>query len=68
MEAGDSKDDVLLNPAQVLVCRYGENREMAEAFADWMVKEDGGQKVARGFEVNGMVLYTPAPASGGKGS
>ena len=34
---------------------------MANKFADWMIKEDGGQKVVREFQKNGIDLYTRAP-------
>lgn len=37
---------------------------MAHAFADWMVREDGGQKVVGGFMGGGVVLYTRALESG----
>ena len=62
MEGRDSDEtDVLLNPARVLVGAYGENKAMADAFAEWIVRPDGGQKVVGGFAVNGVVLYTKAP-------
>lgn len=35
---------------------------MANAFADWMVRDDGGQAVVEKFAVNGVVLYTKAPS------
>ena len=63
MEGRDEDEtDILLNPARVLVGRYGKNKSMANAFADWMVRDDGGQRVVEGFAVNGVVLYTKAPA------
>ena len=34
---------------------------MANAFADWMIKDDGGQKVIVEFQKNGKDLYTCAP-------
>ena len=34
---------------------------MANAFADWMIKEDGGQYVIKTFQKNGYDLYTGAP-------
>lgn len=34
---------------------------MANAFADWMISEDGGQKVITNFEKGGSDLYTGAP-------
>lgn len=57
----DDNTDILLNPARVLVGAYGENKAMADAFAEWIVKLDGGQKVVAEFAVNGVVLYTTAP-------
>ena len=57
----DDKTDVLLNPARVLVGAYGVNKAMAEAFAEWIGRPDGGQKVVGGFKQNGVVLYTKAP-------
>lgn len=34
---------------------------MAEAFADWIVRVDGGQKVIKGFVNNdGEIMYTVA--------
>lgn len=57
----DDKTDILLNPARVLVGTHGVNKNMADSFAEWVAKPDGGQKVVRGFVVNGEVLYTEAP-------
>lgn len=34
---------------------------MANRFADWMVRPDGGQKVIKEFQRNGYDLYTTAP-------
>lgn len=51
----------MLNPARVLVGRNGKNKDMANAFADWMIKDEGGQKIVSEFAVNGVVLYTKAP-------
>ena len=53
----------LLNPAYAVVGTRGGNRDMANSFADWLVREDGGQKVISEFAVNGVELYTKAPAS-----
>ena len=50
-----------MNPAHLLVGTEAENKEMANNFADWMIKEDGGQKVVKGFQKNGIDLYTTAP-------
>ena len=57
----DDKTDILLNPARALVGAYGENKSMADAFAAWIAKPDGGQKIVKEFAVNGVVLYTEAP-------
>lgn len=57
----DDKTDILLNPARALVGAYGKNKAMADAFAEWIARPEGGQKVVGGFEVNGVVLYTRAP-------
>lgn len=57
----DDKTDILLNPARALVGAYGKNKAMADAFAKWMAKSDGGQKVVGRFTVIGVVLYTKAP-------
>ena len=50
----------MLNPARVLVGTHGRNKELANAFADWMVRDDGGQKVVEGFKINGEVAYSKA--------
>lgn len=61
MEGRDEdENDELLNPASLLVGRGALNGEMANAFADWMVRADGGQQVVRGFAMGGVVLYTVA--------
>ena len=57
----DDKTDILLNPARALVGAYGENKAMADAFADWIARSEGGQKVVGTFAANGVVLYTKAP-------
>ena len=62
MEGRDEDEtDILLNPARALVGKYGENKAMADAFAEWIVRPDGGQKVVGAFAANGEVLYTKAP-------
>ncbi|KAL8714747.1 MAG: hypothetical protein Q9220_001260 [cf. Caloplaca sp. 1 TL-2023] len=62
MEAHDSDlDHVLLNPAHALVGIYGANKKIADAFANWMIRDEGGQKVIAGFAIAGQVLYTKAP-------
>ena len=50
-----------MNEAKALVGAYCVHKEMATTFVDWLVKEDGGQKVIKDFAVNGEVLYTVAP-------
>lgn len=50
MQGKDNDEDpVLLDPARLLVGTYDPNRYMAEAFADWIVRADGGQKIIKGF-------------------
>ena len=62
MEGRDEDEtDILLNPARVLIGMYGKNKPMANAFADWMVRDDGGQRIVESFAVNDVVLYTKAP-------
>ena len=51
----------MLNPARVLVGTNGRYKDMANAFADWMIKDEEGQKIVSEFAVNGVVLYTKAP-------
>lgn len=53
--------DPMLNPAHVLVGTHAKNRDMAVAFADWIIMEDGGQKVIKNFEKYGALLYKTAP-------
>lgn len=61
-EAFDARGgDVLLNPAHLLVGSRAREQEIAEAFAEWMGAEDGGQKVVEEFAVNGAVLHSTAP-------
>ena len=57
----DAETDPLLNPAHLLVATGARNRDTAVAFADWMAKDEGGQRVIEGFEKNGLVLYKAAP-------
>ncbi|KAL8946724.1 MAG: hypothetical protein Q9222_006916 [Ikaeria aurantiellina] len=62
MEGHDSDPNpILLNPAHVLVGTYGANKGTANAFADWMIRDEGGQKVIASFAIGGEVLYTKAP-------
>ena len=64
MEGGDHEEDLLLNPAHALVCSYGENKEMANLFVDWLIRPGGGQEVIKSFAVNNKILYSRAPAIG----
>ena len=57
----DDRTDILLNPARALVGTYGENKEMANAFAEWVARPEGGQKIVSCFAANDVVLYTRAP-------
>ncbi|KAL8681653.1 MAG: hypothetical protein Q9224_005492 [Gallowayella concinna] len=63
MESHDEDEDqTLLNPAHALVGAWGKYRDTAIAFADWMIKDEGGQKVVAEFKnKNGDLLYTKAP-------
>ncbi|RCI16402.1 hypothetical protein L249_2867 [Ophiocordyceps polyrhachis-furcata BCC 54312] len=56
----DDEDDVLLNPAHLLIGAQG-NQEMAKSFAEWLIDEKG-QSVIADFEKNGEKLYTRAPS------
>ena len=57
----EDQPPIMLNPAHILVGKHCHNKAMADAFAKWVKRLDGGQKVVRGFKQNGRVLYTPAP-------
>ncbi|KAK5047420.1 hypothetical protein LTR84_006516 [Exophiala bonariae] len=57
----DAEDDLLLNPAHLLVGAKARNPTVAQSFADWLVSPQGGQKVVGEFEKNGEILYSPAP-------
>ena len=62
MEGRDEDEtDLMLNPATALVGNRGRNRDMANAFADWLARRDGGQSGIGEFAVNGVVLYTTVP-------
>lgn len=59
----DDPNDPLLNPAHAL---YGARTPPAhavvgEAFMDWLVAPDGGQKIIRTFSINKQVIVTEAP-------
>jgi ABC-type Fe3+ transport system substrate-binding protein len=48
-----------------LVSKEADNKEMANAFVDWLMSEDGGQEIARTFTKNGVILYSRAPPGRG---
>ena len=58
--ATDNADDVLLNPAHLLVGNKAAHPDVADAFAKWVVSTNG-QKVITDFKKNGQQLYTGAP-------
>lgn len=62
--ATDSADDVLLNPAHLLVGNKAAHPDVADAFAKWVVSANG-QKVITDFKKNGQQLYTGAPPTNG---
>ena len=51
----------MLNPARALVGTHGRYKDVANAFADRMITDEGGQKIVGDFTVNGVVLYSRAP-------
>jgi ABC-type tungstate transport system permease subunit len=57
----DDAEDLLLNPAHILIGEGAKNEQMADAFAQWVIN-DAGQAVITGFKKNGEQLYTGAPA------
>ncbi|KAI1918551.1 hypothetical protein LOZ58_002459 [Ophidiomyces ophidiicola] len=57
----DNADDLLLNPAYLLVGTRASDGDIAKLFAKWLVSQNGGQKVIRVFKKDGQVLYSPAP-------
>lgn len=58
--ATDAADDLLLNPAHLLVGKRAQNSTIAYQFAEWAVSSSG-QKVITGFQKNGQQLYSGAP-------
>ncbi|KAH7141000.1 hypothetical protein EDB81DRAFT_858065 [Dactylonectria macrodidyma] len=56
----DKADDLLLNPAHLLVGKNAPNPEEATKFAKWLVSKKG-QAVITGFKKYGEQLYTGAP-------
>jgi len=58
--ASDAADDLLLNPARLLIGAKAEHPDVAKQFAEWVVGPEG-QTVVKEFKKNGQVLYSPAP-------
>jgi ABC-type tungstate transport system permease subunit len=56
----DSEDDVLLNPAHLLVGKKAQNATIAYQFVEWAIGSDG-QKIITDFKKNGEQLYSGAP-------
>jgi len=54
-----TEDDALINPAHALLGTLAREKDLAEAFVDWLSRKDGGQKVIGSFSVRGTVLYSP---------
>lgn len=59
----EGEDDALLNPAMLLVGkRVAEGCEdVVEKWVEWLVSDEGGQRVVSQFAVDGMVLHGRAP-------
>lgn len=59
----DDANDPLLNPAHVLLGSNANvnNKDIANAFIQWVVSEPGGQYVVSQFKKHGEVLYSKAP-------
>jgi ABC-type tungstate transport system permease subunit len=60
--ATDDANDLLLNPAHLLVGKKAAHAGMANNFVTW-VTSARGQKVITGFKKDGQQLYTGAPAT-----
>ncbi|KAI5459598.1 hypothetical protein BGZ63DRAFT_388350 [Mariannaea sp. PMI_226] len=58
----DNADDLLLNPAHLLISKNAPNAKEAETFAKWLVSKKG-QAVITGFKKDGQQLYSGAPSS-----
>ncbi|KAJ5107982.1 hypothetical protein N7456_004657 [Penicillium angulare] len=56
----DEKDDLLLNPAHMLVGRDVVNEELAGRFAEWVISEEGQGNVTSLFKSDKQ-LYDAAP-------
>ncbi|RDB16612.1 Tungstate-binding protein TupA [Hypsizygus marmoreus] len=61
----DDAQDPLLNPGHVLLGSKADpaQSEIWNAFIEWVVSKDGGQKVISSFKKFGQVLYSQAPAT-----
>lgn len=44
-----------------MVGTKAKNKQTANEFADWIIREDGGQRVVKSFKNDGHVLYSPIP-------
>ncbi|KAK5054449.1 hypothetical protein LTR84_001339 [Exophiala bonariae] len=55
-----AEDDPLINPAHALVGTLAENRELADAFVQWLQSDEGGQSIIGSFAVHGTVLHSRA--------
>lgn len=53
--------NVMLNPAHALISTNAKNKSLANKFLDWLITDDGGQKIVGEFAPYGEVLYTRAP-------
>ena len=60
--ATDNANDLLLNPAHLLVGKKAAHARIANDFATWVTSATG-QKVITGFKKNGQQLYTGVPAT-----
>lgn len=60
--ATDDANDLLLNPAHLLVGKKAAHARTVSSFATWVVSARG-QKVITDFKKNGQQLYSPAPAA-----
>lgn len=57
----NDSNDMLLNPAHVLLGPQAKHAEICAQFMEWVVSSDGGQKIIAGFQKNGQLLYNKAP-------
>ena len=63
-DGSTTEENVMINPAHILLGKQGRDGQMGREFVEWMVKREGGggQRVIEGFERGGERLYTVAPA------